>query len=198
MVRTQRPAPRKRILPVLFSLLIASAILAAPAAAQQGPSAILTVDTPYAGERAPIGQPVYIGGWAVDPAGQGTGVDRVEVYLDGAAGAGGVPLGIARYGTARPDVASTYRRPEWIYSGFTMDWYPSRRVAPGDHTLYIYALTATGLSTPQAVTINVSVEYSPRCTFVLPCLLHKDSFAWEIDTGGPGTWFDRFGPRGIF
>ncbi|MBV9893734.1 MAG: hypothetical protein JO020_06180 [Chloroflexi bacterium] len=59
------------------------------------------VDAP--GDRQSVSGVVQMSGWALDEtATSGTGVDRVDVYLDG------TPVASASYGLARPDVASGY------------------------------------------------------------------------------------------
>lgn len=185
------PTPGRALL--LLSLVgVASMALAAPAKAQPRASAIVTIDAPGGGEAVPMGQTVHIGGWAVDAGGRGTGVEGVEVYLDGEAGAGGVPVGAARYGSPRPDVAASFDRPEWRNSGFALDWVLPHRVDPGEHTLYVYARSGAGLSASSTVSFTVTAEYAHRCTLVLPCLVFLDSYAWEIDQGGPGTFLDAF------
>lgn len=189
MPRAESLASGLRVLSGL-GLVLPSIALAQPAQAQPGSSAIVTIDAPGSGENVPIGQTIHIGGWAVDPEGRGTGVEGVEVYLDGGAGAGGVPVGAVRYGTARPDVAASYSRPEWRNSGFALNWVLPRRVDPGEHTLYIYARSAAGVSAPTTVSFTATAEYARSCTFVLPCLLYKDSYSWEIDQGGPGTFVE--------
>jgi hypothetical protein len=72
-------------------------VVLAPAASQ----ARGAVDAPS--NRAAVGGVVQMSGWALDEtASTGTGVDKVEVYLDGR------PVTTASYGVARADVASGY------------------------------------------------------------------------------------------
>lgn len=194
MGRSQTVLSRWRTIPMVLSFLsVASMALAAdPArAAETSPSAIVTVDLPYSGAVVPGGAPIFIGGWAVDPGGRGTGVDRVEIYLDGAAEAGGVLIGIARYGATRPDVATIFARSDWANSGFNFDWLPLG-VAPGEHTLYVYAFTATGVSAPQAIRLTLTPEGGRRCSYVRPCYLGTTPYGIELDTGGPGIYIRRF------
>jgi Big-like domain-containing protein len=59
------------------------------------------VDSPT--DRATVSGVVQMSGWALDEtASSGTGIDRVEVYLDGR------PVASASYGVARADVATGY------------------------------------------------------------------------------------------
>jgi hypothetical protein len=109
-----------------------------PPAAQAAPAAdattaIVVVDTPAAGSSVD-GRGV-LRGWAADPAGaSGSGVDRVEVYLDGER-AGGNPLGSAAYGSPRPDVARNLGAGRFVQSGYALPL----TLPPGPHTLYVYA-----------------------------------------------------------
>lgn len=106
---------------------------------------ILTLDRPAADAAVTEGQPLPIGGWAVDPAAaSGSGIDAVHVYLDGEAGAGAA-IGAATVGQLRTDVAAALGRPAATSSGFSLE----RRIAglrPGLHTLYVYAHAAQGWS----------------------------------------------------
>jgi hypothetical protein len=59
------------------------------------------VDSPT--DQQSVNGVVQMSGWALDEtAADGTGVDRVDVYLDG------TQVGTADYGHSRPDVASGY------------------------------------------------------------------------------------------
>ena len=109
---------------------LAGAALAAPPA--DGGSTLVVLDTPRGGNSGPQ---LYIAGWAADPASPGgTGVDRVEVYLDGERGSGTL-LGRATYGLQRPDVAANLGGSRFLLSGFAM----TASVSPGPHTVYVYA-----------------------------------------------------------
>src|SRR5690606_3221568 len=62
----------------------------------EGPTIMLNIDTPAQG--APISAPVRIEGWAADPrATLGTGVERIDLYLDGQITTQGIPLGEVTY-----------------------------------------------------------------------------------------------------
>jgi photosystem II stability/assembly factor-like uncharacterized protein len=70
-----------------------------------------------------VRQPFRIAGWAVDPAdATGTGIDAVQGYAYPAPGSGLPPifLGTARYGDARPDVASAFGDGRFEPSGFDL------------------------------------------------------------------------------
>ncbi len=96
---------------------------------------LVVVDTPRGGTAA---TQVEVRGWAADPAargGGGTGVDRVEVYLDGERDAGGTRLGQVTYGLQRPDVAAHLGSQQFLLSGYAL----RATVSPGPHTIYVYA-----------------------------------------------------------
>ncbi|HZT05629.1 MAG TPA: Ig-like domain-containing protein [Chloroflexota bacterium] len=123
------------------SLIFAVGPLHAEAQGQTTPASQvqISVDTPTDGDRVGNGTPLNVGGWAADPAGPGTGVDRVIIYLDEEMGAGSTPpLGTADYGAPRPDVAIVLGNSAFAYSGFNFTWTPTSLV-PGPHTLYVYA-----------------------------------------------------------
>ncbi len=111
-----------------------------PQASFSGSSAItLTVDTPTNDERI-TSKSLRIKGWAVDPsAGQGTGIDQVEVYIDGPRGQGSL-LGQASYGIARQDVANALGGGDrYLFSGFELIWTEVIQAAPGYHTITVAA-----------------------------------------------------------
>lgn len=187
----ESPFSHRVLTPVLAALLLASTPLFQSAAAQIRPAVImLSVDTPSEPMRVQNGDRVFVGGWAVDPTGFGTGIDRIEVYLDGAPGAGGVHIGQATYGAARPDVAERYGRPDWTNSGFGLTWR-CEELSAGDHKLYVYAVAARPVLT--VATINVTVDAPPtrNCSFMRPCAVNKIEGGWELDYGGPGIYYDR-------
>jgi GT2 family glycosyltransferase len=72
---------------------------------------------------------VVLNGWAVSAA----GIDRVEVFLDGQ------PLGLARYGRLRQEIALHFPTiPDAERGGFTFSW-DSTTIPDGDHLLLIQA-----------------------------------------------------------
>lgn len=121
----------------LFAGLLAATGPARPAAAAPSADAstvLIAIDSPAAGSAT--GGTLVIRGWAADPASvAGTGVDRVEVYVDGEAGAGGTYLGAASYGATRPDVVAHLGAGRFMNSGFTLP----ATLGAGPHTLYVYA-----------------------------------------------------------
>jgi hypothetical protein len=104
---------------------------AAPAA--DAASTLVVIDAPKGGTTS---TQLEVRGWAADPnAPGGTGVDVVEVYLDGERDAGGTRLGQATYGLRRPDVAAHLGSQQFLLSGFALQ----TTVAAGPHTVYVYA-----------------------------------------------------------
>jgi hypothetical protein len=96
-------------------------------------STLVVVDSPRGGNSS---TQLEVRGWAADPnARGGTGVDLVEVYLDGERDAGGTRLGQATYGLRRPDVAANLGSQQFLLSGFALQ----TTVTAGPHTVYVYA-----------------------------------------------------------
>jgi hypothetical protein len=92
-----------------------------------------------------VAGPVRIQGWAADPrATIASGVDAVEVYLDGEVTTRGVPLGEITYGDLRQDVGAALggdneaARGRSSRTGFTFNWNPTT-VPVGTHYLTFYA-----------------------------------------------------------
>jgi hypothetical protein len=115
----------------------------------------IMIDGPAAGSLIRNGTRIIVGGWAVDPAGPGVGIDMVRVYLDGQMEAGGTLLGAATTGGQRPDVAAALGNPAFRDSGFDFFWTPTN-LAGGNHTLYVYAHSVTSNSWAyKSVTVNI-------------------------------------------
>lgn len=109
-----------------------SRLFAAPLA--DASTVVITVDTPPQDAEGSLR--LYMTGWAADTAAPtGTGVDMVEVYLDGPRGQGGVFLARAEYGLTRTDVARALGADRFARSG----WSVVADLPPGQRTLYIYA-----------------------------------------------------------
>jgi len=109
------------------------AVLSSAAPAADAASTLIVIDAPKGGNTS---TQLEVRGWAADPnARNGTGVDSVEVYLDGERDAGGTRLGQATYGLQRPDVAANLGSQQFLLSGFALQ----TTVAPGPHTVYVYA-----------------------------------------------------------
>jgi hypothetical protein len=175
---------------LLASLLLLSTVAAV--FSQNIPSSstiVVTIDSPGAGSSITNGQPIFIGGWAADSAGGGTGIDRIEVYVDSASGA---RIGRARYGTSRPDVARAWSQPAWTDSGFALDWRPQNLLA-GDHALVVVAYSTSGTSATTSIGFTaVSDEPTTGCRPSPTCPRYiRTPAGWEVDTGGPGTRADR-------
>ena len=122
-----------------------------------GPTILLNIDSPPQG--AQIAAPVRLQGWAADPrAAVGTGVDRVDLYVDGQITTRGVPVGEVTYGETRADVAQSLaggneaNRARLTRSGFSIFWNPAG-LAPGQHSLTFYARGPEG-----AVARSLSVD----------------------------------------
>jgi hypothetical protein len=79
---------------------------------------------------------MLIRGWAANPASErGTGVSRVDVYVDGGPDQGGFYLGQADYGRERPDVAAALGGQRFLASG----WELVTDMPRGPHTLVAVA-----------------------------------------------------------
>lgn len=125
-----------------------------------GPTIRLMVDAPPQGSA--IEGPVRLQGWAADPqATVGTGVERVDFYLDGQVTTRGVPLGEIPYGESRPDVGAALggqneeQRGRFTRSGFSALWNPAD-IPPGTHSLTFYARGPSG-----AVARSLTLEVRP-------------------------------------
>ncbi len=140
-----------------------------------GPTTIVTIEEPPQG--ASIVAPVRLQGWAADPrATIGSGVDKVELYLDGEVTTRGVPLGEITYGDLRTDVGAALggsdeaARGRFSRTGFSYTWNPAG-VAPGTHYLTFYATGPDGAvarSLAVEVTASSAVARTPTIAGVGP------------------------------
>ncbi len=77
-------------------------------------------------------------GWAVEEGGiNSPEIDAVHVYDGPAAGAKNL-IGIANYGTSRPDVASSYGNAAFTNSGYSL-MIDCNNLSKGSHIIYVYA-----------------------------------------------------------
>ena len=87
---------------------------------------------------------VRISGWSVDTSySENTGIDRVEIYLNGPKDFGKF-LGKADYGLERQDVANALGNANYIKSGYSLDFDASGFEAGSENTLYIYSFSNSG------------------------------------------------------
>ena len=87
---------------------------------------------------------VRISGWSVDTIySENTGIDRVEIYLNGPKDFGQF-LGEADYGTERQDVANALGNANYMNSGYSLDFDANELEAGSENTLYIYSFSNSG------------------------------------------------------
>jgi thermitase len=116
----------------------------------------LTLEAP--GRDSVVQGALTVNGWAVDTQAEaGSGVDQIEVYLDGPPGQGRA-LGPVRTGQARPDVARLLDRGGFGNAGFSV----TAEVPSGVHTVYVRAHSAlSGVWTVQQTRVIVGAT-APR------------------------------------
>jgi hypothetical protein len=154
-------------------------------ATAQGTEAQVVIERPLVGTT--VSTQLLVSGWAVDPAGPGTGVDAVHVYLDGEPG---MPrarfLGPASYGHPRPDVARALGDARFTNSGFSL----LVEVSPGTHSLYVYAHSAN--AGPQEGWTRASVHTFETSVLVPGPTMVQPGPGATGDSGryqtGPATW----------
>ena len=83
----------------------------------------------------PAGQPIVVDGFGFDPVGR-TPAKGVDVVVDGRAYG-------AAYGSARQDVASYFKAPWLLDTGFTVT-LPAESVRPGAHTVAVRVISRDG------------------------------------------------------
>ncbi|MBE3092174.1 MAG: PD40 domain-containing protein [Chloroflexi bacterium] len=87
---------------------------------------------------------VKVSGWSVDPDSQDTtGIDRIEIYLNGPRGFG-KSLGEVNYGIERQDVANALGNANYTNSGYSLNFDASNLEAGSENTIYIYSFSTSG------------------------------------------------------
>jgi TolB protein len=98
---------------------------------------------------------VRISGWAADLAvSDSTGINQIEVYLDGPAGFG-QKLGAAKYGLERTDVGNAYGNANYNNSGYSFT-FDATGLEEGSHKIYVYAFSNSG--DYQYLTIDIIID----------------------------------------
>ncbi len=87
---------------------------------------------------------IRVSGWSVDfDSSNNTGVERIEVYLNGPRDFGEF-LGEADYGIERSDVANTFGNANYINSGYSLYFDGSSLEEGSENTLYVYSFSTSG------------------------------------------------------
>ena len=138
-------------------------------------------------------QPCPLSGWAIDSsAASGTGIDAVHVYAFPAAGGAGRLVGVAQYGTSRPDVGAALGA-RFTNSGYRM---MVRGLAPGTYALYAYGHSVVTNSFSVAKGTTVTARNAPRMSIDGPgsgAVVAASGFTvsgWAVDlaaASGPGV-----------
>jgi len=80
-----------------------------------------------------------VSGWSADLSVQdSTGIERVEIYLNGPRGFGSF-LGEADYGIERQDVANAYANANYTYSGYSLTFDAGGLEEGTENTIYVYS-----------------------------------------------------------
>src|SRR5438309_1330033 len=113
-------------------------------------------------EGATLADVADVRGWAIDTgASGGTGVDRVQVFLDGQ------PVGDADYGRAQPDVEARFGR-NFGPSGWSIRFDPGGG-APGTHTLSVRVHSSvSGAETSYSRSVTLRRPSAPMGAVDLP------------------------------
>jgi TolB protein len=106
-----------------------------------------------------------VSGWAADlNVSESTGINKVEVYIDGPRNFGKL-IGEAQYGIERVDVGNTYGNPNYNKSGYNLSFDASGLELGSTHKIYVYAYSPKG--TYQYIARNIIIEGEPLETNIL-------------------------------
>ena len=117
------------------------------------PNAAVSIDAPIEGST--VGQPLYVGGWAIDLASPNTvGVAALHVYAYPWTGAPPIFLGAPLVGGPRPDVAAAFGA-HYYYSGWG---FHASALPPGTYTLVAHPISTGNVVVTGAVLRVVTVQ----------------------------------------
>jgi len=136
-----------------------------------------------------------VSGWAADlSVAENTGINKVEVYLDGPRNFGKF-LGEAQYGLERIDVGNAHGNANYNNSGYSLSFDASSFEPGSSHRIYVYAYSPKG--THQYLTKNILIEGEPKDTDALITLdAVFDSSELEITGWAVNKKFIEYGvPR---
>lgn len=126
-------------------------------------SALMSTTSPVTGTT--VTAPFDVAGWAIDlSASSGTGVSAVGIYAIPQPSGSAISLGLATYGEAHPEVASTYG-PQFLNSGFRLT-VGAGVLAPGSYILrsYAYSTVAGAWNNSSDVTVTIPGTSTPTAT----------------------------------
>jgi hypothetical protein len=185
---------------ISLGVLLATPTLAAPVLGEgwlAGPGAAGdntysgVIDAPAVSAPVTSSGAVQMAGWFVDRTADGwAGADDVEIYL-GTMGNGGALLTHAFFARARPDVAATFGRADWVASGWSAI-VPTTALVPGNNVVSVYAHSPAKGWWYKQVTLNVSAGATVRAA--PPALGFDFSFP---QCGGPEPNAPAFAVVGV-
>jgi Tol biopolymer transport system component len=117
-----------------------------PGETEDSASIQLSIDDPSQNEiiKEADKSSIRVSGWSVDfDSSNNTGVERIEVYLNGPRDFGEF-LGEADYGIERSDVANTFGNANYINSGYSLYFDGSSLEEGSENTLYVYSFSTSG------------------------------------------------------
>ncbi len=110
------------------------------------------VDTPEANQN--LSQNIRVAGWAIDAgSSMGPGVDAVHVWAYPTTGAAPILVGVATYGSARPDVAAAFGSSRFTNSGFVVQ----STLPVGEYDLVVFAHSAVVNAFNNTIVLRIRV-----------------------------------------
>lgn len=124
----------------------------------------IVVDSPSSSEV--LSGRVKVSGWAIDSSKtNGTGIERVEIYMKGKDIWGKEKfLGKAEYGISRPDVAKYFKIESYSSCGYSFS-FDTSSLSDGTYDLYVYAYSFDG--SYSYITHKINVGTMPSKNFNL-------------------------------
>ncbi|MCE5328893.1 DUF5050 domain-containing protein [bacterium] len=116
-----------------------------------------------------------------------SGIEKIEVYLDGIKDGGGIFLGEAKYGLPSPETSALYGE-KFADSGYSLSWTNTNyNFVPGSvHNLYVYSfIPKFGWDySRQTVTIPGEKQISPNIKFYIDTPANGSVISADTNIGG--------------
>lgn len=148
------------------------------------PAIQLVIDEPRPGGR--LFGPSIVRGWAIDvTTAGGTGIDQVQVFLDGDRTSGQL-IGTANYGVARSDVAQALNNQAALNAGYQLS-FDATQLRPGRHTLTVAARSPANGVGQRTIQFVVGPELCVQADAqVIPAPGGPSPFGPGVPPFGPG------------
>ncbi len=168
----------------LYVVNYGSGTIVALRAGEAGPAPVIRIEAPGTG--AAVRQPFVLSGWALDATATNNGIATLHVWAFPATGAAPQFLGVANYGSSRPDVAAIYG-PQFGPTGYHLD---VKGLAPGSWLIAVYGWVYASQGFSVVATVPVIIQPAGLVAIDIPGNFSTVNSpfvisGWAIDPAAP-------------